>query len=469
MKFNAFSSRIAAVCVLFAAVEASGHNHGHIHSRRHQHVSAQQKDQVEKRAVTCDFPTDEGLVAVTPSEQNAGWAMAPDRPCKAGQWCPYACPSGMVSMQWNPEVTSYTYPGSMDGGLYCDHNGNLQKGFPDRPLCEPGTGTVSVQNKCSSGGVSFCQTVMPGLEDMIIPTWVEGTADLAVPGSTFFAETAAHYYINPPGVSPTDACVWGDSSKAIGNWAPFVAGANTESDGRTYVKLGWNPIYTNAYSNQVPEFGMEIVCDGDGCEGLPCKFDPASNGFNEMEGDYTIGDGGAAFCVVTVPSGKKANIVVFEGSGSDSASTTSSSSSVAPTSTSKSSSSKATTTSSASSTSSPASSATSSDASASGATSKKGSHHASATSSGGSIASASASFSYAPHVFIETGSSNNTMPSQTSSMTTMTTMTSAASTASSTASAKAAATSTSSAASSNAVSFMGFIVTVFVAGLLSSA
>ncbi|KAJ9293762.1 CAZyme family GH132 [Paecilomyces variotii] len=469
MKFNAFSTRVAAVFVLFAAVEASGHGHGHIHSRRHQHVSAQQKDQLEKRAVTCDFPTNEGLVAVTPSEQNAGWAMAPDRPCKAGQWCPYACPSGMISMQWNPEVTSYTYPGSMDGGLYCDENGNLQKGFPDRPLCEPGTGTVSVQNKCSSGGVSFCQTVMPGLEDMIIPTWVQDTADLAVPGSTFFAETAAHYYINPPGVGPTDACVWGDPSKAIGNWAPFVAGANTDIDGSTYVKLGWNPIYTNAYSNQVPEFGMEIVCDGDGCDGLPCKFDPASNGFNEMTGDYTIGDGGAAFCVVTVPSGKKANIVVFEGSGS---ATTSSSSSVAPISTSKSSSSKATTTSSASSTSSPASSATSSDAGASGASTKKGSHHASATSSGGSIASASASFSYAPHVFIETGSSNNSMPAQTSSMTTMATMatmTSVASTASSTASAKASATSTSGAASSNAVSFMSLIVTVFLAGLLSSA
>ncbi|KAL1856675.1 hypothetical protein Plec18167_009114 [Paecilomyces lecythidis] len=432
-----------------------------MHARRHRHISAQQ----EKREVTCDFPTDEGLVAVTPSEKNGGWAMAPDRPCKAGEWCPYACPSGMVSMQWNPKVTSYTYPGSMDGGLYCDENGKLQKGFPDQPLCEPGTGTVSVQNKCSSGGVSFCQTVMPGLEDMIIPTWVEDTADLAVPGSSFFAGTAAHYYINAPGVSTTDACVWGDSSKAVGNWAPFVAGANTESDGSTYVKLGWNPIYTNAYSNKLPEFGMEVVCDGDDCEGLPCKFDPASNGFNEMTGDYTIGDGGAAFCVVTVPSGKKANIVIFEGSGSEPTST--SSTSAAPSHTSKPATSKATATSSPSLTNSSPSSATSSDASSSGSDPKKGSHHASATASGGIFvsASASASFSYAPHVFIETGSSDNTMPSQTSSMTTMTTMTSTTSTAST----KAAATSSSSSASSNAVPFMSLALTVFIAGLLSSS
>ncbi|GAD98074.1 SUN domain protein (Adg3), putative [Paecilomyces variotii No. 5] len=465
MKFNALSTRVAALCVLLTAVDASGHNHGHMHARRHRHISSQKQAQVEKREITCDFPTDEGLIAVTPSEKNAGWAMAPDRPCKAGEWCPYACPSGMVSMQWNPKVTSYTYPGSMDGGLYCDENGKLQKGFPDKPLCEPGTGTVSVQNKCSSGGVSFCQTVMPGLEDMIIPTWVEDTVDLAVPGSSFFAGTAAHYYINAPGVSTADACVWGDSSKAVGNWAPFVAGANTESDGSTYVKLGWNPIYTNSYSNQLPEFGMEIVCDGDGCEGLPCKFDPASNTFNEMTGDFTIGDGGAAFCVVTVPSGKKANIVVFDGSGSESSSTSSTSStSAAATHTSKPSTSKTTTTTaSPSTTNSAASSATSSSHS----DPKKGSHHASATASGGIFvsASASASFSYAPHVFIETGSSENTMPSQTSSITTMTTMTSAASTAS----AKATATSSSSAASSNAVSFMSLALTVFITGLLSSA
>lgn len=250
----------------------------------------------------------------------------------------------------------------------------------------------------------------------------------------------------------------------MGNWAPFVAGANTESDGSTYVKLGWNPIYTNAYSNKLPEFGMEVVCDGDDCEGLPCKFDPASNGFNEMTGDYTIGDGGAAFCVVTVPSGKKANIVIFEGSGSEPTST--SSTSAAPTHTSKPATSKAAATSSPSTDSSP-SSATSSDASSSGSDPKKGSHHASATASGGIFvsASASASFSYAPHVFIETGSSDNTMPSQTSSMTTMTTMTSAASTAST----KAAATSSSSSASSNAVPFMSLALTVFIAGLLSSS
>jgi len=61
----------------------------------------------------CAFPSDAGLVAVTPSSSNGGWAMSPDQPCTPGNYCPYACPPGQISMQWDPDATSYSYPMSM--------------------------------------------------------------------------------------------------------------------------------------------------------------------------------------------------------------------------------------------------------------------------------------------------------------------------------------------------------------------
>lgn len=68
-----------------------------------------------KKRGQCAFPTDAGLVAVTPDQQNGGWAMSPDQSCTAGNYCPYACPPGQLAMQWNPQATSYTYPLSMVG------------------------------------------------------------------------------------------------------------------------------------------------------------------------------------------------------------------------------------------------------------------------------------------------------------------------------------------------------------------
>lgn len=139
------------------------------------------------------------------------------------------------------------------------------------------------------------------------------------------------FYINPPGYDTETACVWGTSENPYGNWSPYVAGANTDGEGNTYVKLGWNPIYlepATPFRNEVPEFGVEIECEGSGCNGLPCKIDPSVNGVNEMTGDSTTGAGGASFCVVTVPKGGKANVVVFDKDGSGSTSVPVSSSSV---------------------------------------------------------------------------------------------------------------------------------------------
>ena len=162
----------------------------------HSHEPAQ-----AKRGGTCQFPYYQGMVAVQKSGSNAGWAMHDDQQCSYGSWCPYACESGQLMGQWDPSVTSYSYPGSQNGGLYCDSNGKLQKPISDHDYCYQGKGTVSAVNKCGGGSVSFCQTVLPGNEEMLIPTLVGQGSEvtLAVPGTDYWASTAAHYYINPPG------------------------------------------------------------------------------------------------------------------------------------------------------------------------------------------------------------------------------------------------------------------------------
>jgi hypothetical protein len=137
--------------------------------------------------------------------------------------------------------------------------------------------------------------------------------------------TAASFYINPPGVTTDQACVWGSNASPVGNWAPYVAGANTDATGNTFVKLGWNPVYlepTTPFRNQMPTWGVEITCSGGNCNGLPCKIDPSQNGVNEMVGSASNGAGGGAFCVVTVPEGATANFEVFQGSNSGGGSNT---------------------------------------------------------------------------------------------------------------------------------------------------
>ncbi|QLQ81850.1 hypothetical protein HG537_0G01040 [Torulaspora globosa] len=272
-------------------------------------------DHAAKRGGTCAFPNFEGMVAVQKDGQNGGWAMHNDQQCSYGSWCPYACKPGQLMGQWDPSVTSYSYPGSQYGGLYCDSNGNLQKPDNNRPYCYDGVGTVVAKNSAGSN-VAFCQTVLPGNEEMLIPTDIgSGSSQtLAVPGPDYFAGTAAHYYVNPPGVSVADGCKWGDDSHPYGNWSPYVAGANQQSDGSTFVKIGWNPIYLDSgFKGTKPSFGIKITCDDESnCEGLPCSIDPSSSNVNDVFSSQSAsGAGGGNFCVVTAKNGAKANIEVF--------------------------------------------------------------------------------------------------------------------------------------------------------------
>ncbi|KAK2591989.1 hypothetical protein QQS21_010325 [Conoideocrella luteorostrata] len=323
MKLSIFQAVLGTSALFIAGCDA-GSSHRHLHQPykrlglSHGHVHSRAESNALVKRGTCAFPTDDpNLVAVTPESKNAGWAMSPDQECKPGNYCPIACKAGMVMAQWDPKST-YTYPASMNGGLYCDKDGNVKKPFPNKPNCVKGTGSVKAVNKCKSK-MSWCQTVLPGNEAMLIPTLVSSEATIAVPDSSYWESTAAHFYINPPGTGE-EGCVWGTSSTAIGNWSPFVAGANTDGSGQTFVKIGFNPIWqASNLAGSKPNFGVKIECPDGGCNGLPCQIDPSSSSNSAVGSKLAaVGAGNAAFCVVTVSKGSTAHIVAFDGSGGNS-------------------------------------------------------------------------------------------------------------------------------------------------------
>lgn len=126
---------LSAWLFLFGWTEAGGHggHPSHAKGRRHQHqhraappvsmvergIKAidEQISPLQRREKQCQFPTDAGLISVTPDAMNAGWAMSPDQPCKPDSYCPYACPPGQLMAQWDPTATTYTYPQSQVGPL----------------------------------------------------------------------------------------------------------------------------------------------------------------------------------------------------------------------------------------------------------------------------------------------------------------------------------------------------------------
>ncbi|KAI5952839.1 hypothetical protein KGF54_003706 [Candida jiufengensis] len=245
----------------------------------------------------CTFPKDQGLVEVAKDGANKGWAMSPDESCVPGKYCPYACPPGQLMNQWDSSSKTYSFPGSLNGGLKCGNDGKLTKPFNDRGLCVDGKGTVSISNKMEKN-VAFCQTVLPGNEAMLIPTNCNGKQQqtLAVPGVEYYA----------------DACVWGSSDKSKGNWAPYIAGMNMDKSGNTFIKIGVNPKYIDDFNNQKINFGVKIVCDDPSkCNGLGCEINPR-NGFNKASGPSAGNSLGAAYCIVTATDHSKAKIEVFE-------------------------------------------------------------------------------------------------------------------------------------------------------------
>ncbi|GME71057.1 unnamed protein product [Ambrosiozyma monospora] len=298
----------AFLLAMTSAIPVSLHHAHHDHDQDTPHNYHDH----EKRGNTCSFPSDEDIVKLSTTDD--GWAQ--DGACESGKFCQYACPPGKLMGQWNPKVTSYTYPGSQDGGVYCN-NGKLEKKNKDNDYCYDGKGTAKVNNK-ADGSVAFCQTVLPGSESMLIPTEVgSGSSQtLAVPGTDYWSSSAAHYYINPPGVSADEGCVWGSTSNPYGNWAPYVAGFNMDDDGKTYGKIGWNPIYfedSSPFSDDKPKFGIKMSCKDDSkCSGDSCEINPKDIGLNKVSNGGNGKSDGAAYCVLSASDSSDIVIEVFD-------------------------------------------------------------------------------------------------------------------------------------------------------------
>lgn len=188
MKLSTLQAALGSVLLLSAPACQASSAHEHLHNleRKHSHLHGHKRG----NGGTCAFPTDDpNMVAITPGASNKGWAMSPDQKCEYGMWCPFACKPGMVMNQWDPD-SSYVYPTSMHGGLYCNKQGELETPFPNKPNCVDGTGTVKAINKCKSP-LSWCQTILPGNEDIIIPTEVDTEVTIAVPGVDYWQSTAS--------------------------------------------------------------------------------------------------------------------------------------------------------------------------------------------------------------------------------------------------------------------------------------
>lgn len=272
---------------------------------------------VHKRSGTCAFPSGDGLVQVfnTKVAPSEGWAQ--DGPCEAGHWCQYACQPGYLMGQWDPTVTSYSYPGSQNGGLWCNSDGSLEKRISSNDYCYKGKGTAKAVNN-SGQDLAICQTVLPGNEAMLIPTEIQAGSsnDLAVPGTEYWAQTASHFYINPPGVSVEEGCRWGSTANPYGNWSPYVAGFNMDNNGNTFAKIGWNPIYfepSSPFRNQNPTFGIRLTCDDESkCNGGTCEINPNTIGLNKVQtGDQQAISDGAAWCVITATGNSGVSLEVF--------------------------------------------------------------------------------------------------------------------------------------------------------------
>lgn len=76
------------------------------------------------------------------------------------------------------------------GGLFCGLDGNPVKPFSNKAYCVDGTGTVQAVNNVGKV-ISFCQTVLPGNEDILIPNDVYDTLTLAVPDTSYWQSTAS--------------------------------------------------------------------------------------------------------------------------------------------------------------------------------------------------------------------------------------------------------------------------------------
>lgn len=193
--------------------------------------------------------------------------------CSEGSFCSYACPAGYQKSQW-PSTQGAT--GQSVGGIQCV-NGKLHLTNPSlsSKLCIGGASQVSVSvvNKLGQN-VAVCRTDYPGTESMTIPVDAQpgSTNALTCPDSSSYyhwlgGSTSAQYYVNPAGVSVSNACTWGSASSPWGNFSPLNLGVGYSNG------MAWLSIFQNAPTTDAKlQFSVEIK--GDGVVGS-CKY---SNG-----------------------------------------------------------------------------------------------------------------------------------------------------------------------------------------------
>lgn len=182
--------------------------------------------------------------------------------CTKNSFCSYACPAGYQKSQW---PTAQGSTGQSIGGLWCNSDGYLELANSDEEyICIPGTGGVEVSNKLSKN-VCVCRTDYPGTESetIALDTQPGQTYPLTCPdASTYYkwenAGTSAQYYINPQGVSASEACTWSSAGSNCGNWAPVNAGVGKGTDGVTYLS-----IFPNAPTNPDGTLDYTIKITGD--------------------------------------------------------------------------------------------------------------------------------------------------------------------------------------------------------------
>ncbi|KAI2613551.1 SUN-domain-containing protein [Hypoxylon fragiforme] len=208
----------------------------------------------------------------------------------------YACPEGYVKSQW-PSAQGATKQSV--GGLYCNDDGYLELTRTESTkLCEQGIEGITIKNDLTSN-VAICRTDYPGTESMVIPVDSQPGTSRAlanVASANYYhwdnKATTLQYYINQPGVSVEDGCVWDCATDhdECGNWAPAILGVGKAADGNTYISLFPNLPTSTAKPN------MNIEITGD--VSIPCYF---------KNGVFAVSDTG---CTTAIPNGGKA-VVTF--------------------------------------------------------------------------------------------------------------------------------------------------------------
>lgn len=193
--------------------------------------------------------------------------------CEEGDYCSYACPPGYQKTQW---PTTQGSTGQSIGGLLCK-NGKLYLSNPSfsSKLCMTGHPDVAVLVKNNlSKNVAICRTDYPGTESETVPTnaMPGATMNLTCPDADNYykwegSSTSAQYYVNPAGVSPSDACQWGSPSNPWGNYAPLNIGVGY-SNGAAWLSIFQNSPTTDA------KLEYTVTIEGDSISGT-CKY---SNG-----------------------------------------------------------------------------------------------------------------------------------------------------------------------------------------------